>query len=111
MTKIIFATNVDSGEPVGIEEEDLIEHRAQILANLERKILTAVCQRSDGATRSIIAAMVEYHPKSKSFTNAMSHLKSMGYIDYSDNNLIPTTQGLKEIPIVEPFPHYTEDLV
>ncbi len=71
----------------------------------ETKVLKAIVQRPDYmATRKQTAVMVGYSPKSGSYKNICSHLRSLGYIDYQGDYLVATQQGIDQCSDVEPLP-------
>jgi Mn-dependent DtxR family transcriptional regulator len=75
------------------------------LTNSETKVLKAIVQRPDyKATRKQTAVMVGYSPKSGSYKNICSHLRSMGYVDYQGDYLAATQQGIDQCHDVEPLP-------
>jgi len=101
-TKTITRSQPVSKADVSISDE---------LTNSEMKVLKAIVQRPDYmATRKQTAVMVGYSPKSGSYKNICSHLRSLGYVDYLGDNLVATEQGINQCQDVEPLPSDPESI-
>ncbi len=75
------------------------------LTGPESKILVALVQRpSHQGSRSQVAIIAGYSPKGSAFRNPLAHLKSMGYLQYTGDDLVATAEGIAAVDNVEPMP-------
>ncbi len=75
------------------------------MGKAERSILSVLAQFADGRTRSQVATLSGYSAKSSSFGNALSRLRTLGYINKSGEPIRATNEGIDAIAgQYEPLP-------
>jgi len=86
-----------------VTKDDVIDETE--LSNSETKVLRAIVQKTDHqATRKQTALMVGYSPKSGSYKNICSHLRSLGYIEYQGDYLVASNEGVNICGTFEMLP-------
>lgn len=75
------------------------------MGKAERSILSVLAQFADGRTRSQVATLSGYSAKSSSLGNALSRLRTLGYINKSGEPIRATNEGIDAIAgQYEPLP-------
>jgi hypothetical protein len=75
------------------------------MGKAERSILSVLAQFADGRTRSQVATLSGYSAKSSSFGNALSRLRTLGYINKSGEPIRATNEAIDAIAgQYEPLP-------
>lgn len=74
------------------------------LAKAERSVLTALAQYPQGRTKTQVAILGAYAVTGGGFNNALSALRSQGYIEGGGDHLKITAAGLKALGPFQPLP-------
>lgn len=74
------------------------------LPKAERLILKALAQYPDGRTKIQIAILTSYSHRGGAFNNALSHLRTQGYITGSGDHIKATESGWQAVGPFEPLP-------
>ncbi|MEW6589371.1 MAG: hypothetical protein AB1299_09450, partial [Thermoproteota archaeon] len=81
------------------------------LTSAQRKILTAIVQRpGHRGTRNQIAVVAGYEPSGGHFKNMLGGLRSAGFIEYENEDLIATQLGVETLGDYEPLPTDSESI-
>lgn len=75
------------------------------LSKAERLVLTALAQYPQGRTRTQVAILTGYSSTGGGFNNALSSLRSKGWMTGSNERLAATPAGLEALGPFDPLPH------
>lgn len=78
------------------------------LSKAERLALTAIAQYPNGRTKNQVAILTGYAHNGGGFNNALSSLRSKGFIEGSSDRLVATEAGLNALGPFDPLPHGDE---
>lgn len=71
----------------------------------ERLVLTALAQYPDGRSKTQVAILTGYASSGGGFNNALSSLRSKGYLEGSADRLTITDAGVTALGAFDPLPH------
>lgn len=101
--KEVAAPKIDTSIPQMYPKVYAPEDRDAALGKCERAILTVLCQQGKACDKGKIALLSGYSVTSSGFANAMSSLRTKGYISAS-SPAAATTAGEKALGHWEPLP-------
>jgi hypothetical protein len=90
--------DVGSNKPVNTEGSSVS------IPKCERAILSVLAQYSSGRTRSQVSLLSGYSIKSSGFSNAISALKTKGWLAGGRENMFITVKGIDALGSYEPLP-------
>ena len=77
---------------------------ATSLPRAERKVMTALAQYPDGRTKAQVAVLAGYAVNGGGFNNAISALRTKGFLSGSGDNLVATPNGVSALGPFDPLP-------
>ncbi|HEY6030439.1 MAG TPA: hypothetical protein VIU44_07750, partial [Gaiellaceae bacterium] len=91
VARVVAAPTNGGGEPAS-------------LPRAERKVMTALAQYPDGRTKAQVAVRAGYAVNGGGFNNAISALRTKGFLSGSGDNLVATPNGLHALGPYDPLP-------